>query len=67
MSIQKFLAKKNMTVLKQPPHSLELVPCDFFFFFPKLKGVIKEICFKDVDDIKKALMTKPKKILEESF
>ena len=55
LSIQQFLAEKNMAVLEQPPYSPDLAPSDFFFLF-KLKGVIKGTCFEDVDDIKMAVM-----------
>jgi len=37
LSIREFLAKNNITVLKQPP---DLAPCDFFLF-PKLKEFMK--------------------------
>jgi len=37
LSIQEFLAKNNITVLKQPP---DLAPCEFFLF-PKLKEFMK--------------------------
>ena len=40
LSIQQFLAERNVPTLEQPPYSPDLAPCDFFLF-PKLKGVIK--------------------------
>ena len=64
-SIREFLAQKNIAVLEQPPYSPDPAPCDFFLF-PKLKGVIKGICFEDVHDIKKA-MTTELRIPEETF
>uniref|UniRef100_A0A3B4Z9Q2 Tc1-like transposase DDE domain-containing protein n=1 Tax=Stegastes partitus TaxID=144197 RepID=A0A3B4Z9Q2_9TELE len=66
LSIRQFLAEKNIAVLEQPPYSPHLAPWDFFLF-SKLKGVIKGTRFEDVDDIKMAVTTELRRILEESF
>ena len=47
-SIRQFLAEKNITVLDHPPYSPDLAPCDFFLF-PKVKGVLKETRFGEVE------------------
>ncbi|KAK8375413.1 hypothetical protein O3P69_008332 [Scylla paramamosain] len=59
--MQRFLAKKNIAVLEQPPYSPDLAPCDFFLF-PKLKEVMKGTRFDDADDIKKAVTTELRSI-----
>uniref|UniRef100_A0A3B4ZG82 Tc1-like transposase DDE domain-containing protein n=1 Tax=Stegastes partitus TaxID=144197 RepID=A0A3B4ZG82_9TELE len=66
LSIPQFLAEKNISVLEQPPCSPHLALWDFFLF-PKLKGVIKGTRLEDVDDIKMAVTTELRRILEESF
>ena len=53
LSIWQFLAEKNIALLKQPPYSPDLAPCDFFLF-PKLKGIIKGTFFEGVEAIKRA-------------
>jgi len=40
VSINEFLAEKNIPVVPQPPYSLDLSPCDFFLF-PWLKNHLK--------------------------
>ena len=40
LSVKQFLANKNITVLKHPPYSPDLTPCDFYLF-PKIKSVLK--------------------------
>ena len=45
LSIQKFLANKNITVLEQPPNLPDLAPCDFFLF-RKVKNIIKGTHFQ---------------------
>ena len=56
LSIRRFLAERNVTVVDHPPYSLDLAPCDFFLF-PKLKEVIKGVRFLDMEVIKKAVTT----------
>ena len=48
LSIWKFLADKNITVLEQPSYSPDLAPCDFFLF-PKVKNIIKGTHFSSTD------------------
>ena len=66
LGIRKFHAKNNIAVLEQPPYSPDLDPCDFFLF-PKLREVIKEICFQDSKVIKTAVTRELRAIPEESF
>ncbi|GFX89248.1 putative transposase [Trichonephila clavipes] len=40
ISVNRFLASKNIPVAPQPPYSPDLSPCDFFLF-PKLKNHLK--------------------------
>ena len=54
LSIQQFLAERNVSTLEQPPYSPDLAPCDFFLI-PKLKGVIKGTRFPGVEAIKRAM------------
>ena len=55
LSIQQFLAKRIITMLKQPPYLSELAPWDIFLF-PKLKGIIKESCFGAIEAIKRVVI-----------
>ena len=66
LGIREFLAKNNNAVLEQPPYSPDLAPCDFFLF-PKLKEVIKETRFQDLEAIKTAIARELQAIPEESF
>ena len=66
LGIREFLAKNNIAVLKQPPHSSDLAPCDFFLF-PKLKEVIKGTRFQDSEAIKIAVTRELRAVPDESF
>ena len=66
LGIWEFLAKNNIAVLEQPPYSPDLAPCDFFFF-PKLKEIIKGTRFQDSEAIKTAVTKKLRSIPQESF
>ena len=66
LSIQQFLAKKNIAVLEQPPYSPDLTPHNFFLF-PKLKGIIKGTRFEGMEAIKRAVMTELRGVPDESF
>ena len=66
LSIQQFLAEKNIAVLEEPPYSPSLAPCDFFLF-TRLKGINKGTRFESVEAIKRAVTTDLKGIPEESF
>ena len=58
LGIREFLAKNNIAILKQPPYSPDLAPCDLFLF-PKLKEVIKGTRFQDSEAIKTAVTRAP--------
>ena len=64
--IREFLAKNNIAVLEQLSYSPNLAPCEFFLF-PKLKEVIKGICFQDSEAIKTAMTRELRAIPEKSF
>ena len=66
LGIREFLAKNNIAVLKQPPYSPDLAPCDFFLFL-KLKEVIRGTRFQDSEAIKTAVTRKIRAIPEESI
>ena len=66
LSICQFLAERNIATLEHSSYSPDLAPCDFFFF-PKIKCVLKGTHFSDIDSIKKAAMTELKKISENAF
>jgi hypothetical protein len=51
LSVMKFLACKQITVLEHLPYSLDLAP-NKFFLFPKIKKILKERHFDDIDDIR---------------
>jgi len=61
-----FLPKIKIAVLKQPPYSPNLAPCDFFLFH-KLKEVIKGTHFQDSEAIKTTMTSELWAIPEESF
>ena len=66
LSIQTFLADKNITVLEQRSYFPDLAPCDFFLF-PKVKNIIKGTHFSSTDAIKNAVMKELWGIPQESF
>jgi len=49
LSVSKFLATKQITVLEYPAFSPDLAPSDFFLF-PKIKEILKGRHFDDIDD-----------------
>ena len=49
--VKQFLANKNITVLKHPPYSPDLAPCNLYLF-PKIKSVLKETHFVSVENWK---------------
>ena len=51
LSVKKFLANKNITVLEQPPYSPDLAPCNVWLF-PKIKPVLKGTHFVSVENVK---------------
>ena len=60
-SIHQFITERKIATLQHPPYSPNLGPCDFFLF-PKIKSVLKETHFSDIDSIKMAATTELKKI-----
>ena len=66
LSVRRFLAGNNVSVLDQPPYSPDLAPCDFFLF-PRLKGIIKGIRFTDVKAIKEAVTRELRAIPIQAF
>ena len=50
-SKEEFLATKQITVLEHPAYSPDLAPSDFFLFL-KIKEIMKERHFDDIDDIR---------------
>ena len=61
LSIHQFLTERNIATLEHLPYSLDVALCDFFLF-PKIKSVLKETHFSDIDFIKMAAMMELKKI-----
>lgn len=66
LSINEFLAKKNIPVVPQPPYSPDLSPCDFFLF-PNLKRHLKGHHFGTVENIKKNVTDQLKDIPVSEF
>ena len=66
LSVKQFWDSKEITTLHHPPYLPDLAPCNFFLF-PKLKGILKGICFQGVKDIKTSMMRHLKTITKEEF
>ena len=66
ISINEFLASKNIPVAPQPPYSPDLSPCDFFLF-PKLKNHLKGNHFGTVKNIQTAVTDQLKVIPVSEF
>ena len=49
LSVREFLATKQITVLEHPAFSPDLAPSDFFLF-SKIKEILNERHFDDIDD-----------------
>jgi hypothetical protein len=49
--VSQFLAGKGISAMDHPPYSPDLVPADFWLS-PKLKSVVKEKRFSDVEEFK---------------
>jgi hypothetical protein len=49
-TVQEFLVSKRMPMLKHPPYSPDLAPCNFFLF-PLMKKHVKGMYFDSVEDI----------------
>ena len=61
ISVIKFLVKKGIPVVPQPPYSPDLSPCEFFLF-PELKFHLKGRHFGTVENIEKAVTDQLKAI-----
>jgi hypothetical protein len=57
---------KQITVLEHPPYSPDLAPRDFFLF-PKIKEIMKERYFDNIDDIRSNTMAALKAIPQKQF
>lgn len=66
ISINEFLASKNIPVAPQPPYSPDLSPCDFFLF-PRLKIHLKGHHFGTLENIAKAVTDQLKAIPVSEF
>ena len=66
ISVNKFLTKKGIPVVPQPPYSPDLSPCDFFLF-PKLKFHLKGRHFRTVDNIQKVVTEQLRALPREDF
>jgi transposase len=56
LRVSQFLAGKGISATDHPPYSPGLAPADFWLF-QKLKSVLKETRFSDVEDIKTSVKT----------
>jgi len=65
-SKEQFLATKQITVLEHPPYSLDLAP-NYFFWFQKIKEILKGRHFDDIDDIRSNTMAALKAIPQNQF
>jgi len=66
VSINEFLAEKNIPVILQSPYSPELIPCDLCLF-PRLKNRLNGRHFGTLDKIQKSVTDKLKGIPAEAF
>jgi hypothetical protein len=66
VSINEFLAEKNIPVVPQPPYSSDLSPCDLFFF-PRLKNHLKGCRLGTLDNIQKSVTDELEGIPAEAF
>ena len=51
LSVKKFLANKNITVLEHPPYPPDFTACDFCLF-PKIKSVLRGTHFVSIENVK---------------
>jgi transposase len=65
ISANEFLAKNDISVVPQPPHSPDLSPCDCFLF-SKLKFHLKGRHFGTVDNIQKVVTDQLGALLHEN-
>jgi len=53
LSVTRYLASLGWTVIRHPPYSLDLAPCDFFLF-PTMKNTLKGKRFATMEEVKTA-------------
>jgi transposase len=63
--VKDFLAKNNVTTLKHPPHSPDLVPAEFYLFL-RLRPALNGQCFCDVNGIIKNAMEELKRLTKNA-
>ena len=61
-----FLAKNNRALVRQPPYTPDLAPCDFWLY-PKLKTTLKRRRFESRKDIIEKTTAELRSIPEEEF
>jgi transposase len=64
--IQSFLAKPNISVVRQAPYSPDMAPCDFWLF-PRLKTPLKDSCLDSREDIMRNVTKELRSLPEEAF
>jgi transposase len=64
--VREFLASKQINVLEHPPYSLDPSPSDFFLL-SKIKEILKERHFDDIDDIRSNTTAAVKGIPQNHF
>ena len=64
--IKDFFAKNNTALVRQPPYTLDLAPCDFWLF-PKLKTTLKGTRFRSRKDIMEKTTAELRNIPDEEF
>jgi transposase len=64
--VLQFIAEKSISVIVQPPYSLDLVLSDIWLF-PALKMGLKGACFTTMEDKKSNVTAKLRKIPKEAF
>ena len=66
LSVREFSATKQITLLEHPAHTPDLTPSDLFLF-PKIKKILKERHFDDIDDIRSNTTAALKAIPQNHF
>lgn len=66
LSVQTFLAKHGIPVLRHAPYSPDLAPCDFYLF-PKVKSALKGTRFESVEAVKEKAAELLKGLTEIDF
>jgi len=64
---REFFAHNSIITLPHPPYSTDLAPCDFFFFFPKVKLQLKGRRFDIVEEIQRELQNVLGTLQEQDF